>query len=95
MFQFPFSQFTVRIAILSAEAGFSESLHLKTVSKRDMDESVRPQKLLKLLENNVASTVSAEVPASRSWADKTALSNPQAALDVPGAERFRVDHCQT
>jgi hypothetical protein len=86
---------TVRIAILSAEAGFSESLHFKTVSQRDMDESVKPQKLLKLSENNVVLTVSIEVEASSSWAEKTASSKAHAALEVPGAERFRADHCQT
>jgi hypothetical protein len=66
IFQFAVSQFTVRIATLSAEAGFSESLDLKTVNQRDMDESVRPQKLLKLSENNVALTVSAVAAASSS-----------------------------
>jgi hypothetical protein len=83
------------MAILSAEAGFSESLHLKIVSQRDMDESVRPQKVLKLSENNVVLTVSADAAESRSWAEKTASSNLQATLEVPGAERFRADHCQT
>jgi hypothetical protein len=66
MFQFAVSQFTVRIAIFSAEAGFSESLDRKTVRQRDMDESERPQKLLRLSENNVALTVSAVAAATSS-----------------------------
>jgi hypothetical protein len=95
MFQFVVSQFTVRLAILCAEAGFSESLDLKTVSQSDMDESVSPQKPLRLSENSVASTVSVVAAASSSRARKTASSKQHAALEVPGAESFRVDRCHT
>lgn len=77
-----------RIATLCAEAGFSESLDLRTISQSDMDESVRPQRPLKLSENSMALTVSVVVAASSSRARKTASNKQHAALDVPGAERF-------
>jgi hypothetical protein len=73
IFQFAVSQFTVRIAILSAEAGLSDSLDIKTVRHSDKEESLRPQKPLKLSENSVASTVSV-VAASSSRALKTVSS---------------------
>lgn len=95
IFQFAVSQFTVRIAILSAEAGLSDSLDIKTVRHSDKEESLRPQKPLKLSENSVASTVSAVAIASSSRALKTASSKQQAALEVPGADRFRAAHCHT
>jgi hypothetical protein len=74
IFQFAASQFTVRIAILSAEAGLSDSLDNKTVRHSDKEESLRPQKPLKLSENSVASTVSVVAIASSSRALKTASS---------------------
>jgi hypothetical protein len=74
IFQFAPSQFTVRIAILSAEAGLSDSLDIKTVRHSDKEESLRPQKPLKLSEKSVASTVSVVAIASSSRAVKTASS---------------------
>lgn len=71
IFQFAPSQFTVRIAILSAEAGLSDSLDIKTVRHSDKEESLRPQKPLKLSEKSVASTVSVVAIASSSRALKT------------------------
>jgi hypothetical protein len=85
----------VRIAILSAEAALSDSLDIRTVRHSDKEESLRPQKPLKLSENSVASTVSVVAITSSSRALKTASSKWHAALEVPGADRFRAAHCQT
>jgi hypothetical protein len=74
IFQFAVSQFTVRIAILSAEAGLSDSLDIKTVRHSDREESLRPQKALKLSENSVASIVSVVAIASSNRALKMASS---------------------